>query len=176
MSSEINSKFEHELLNQANLQIIRRGISQMKINDSVFGELEYDYVWTTNTTIDFLGNETEISLMVKGDEEGEFDEEQYLAYQFLINKWEQLQRNFLQPILEYYQQKRVELGYDIAFNEDYPLVETMEELLEMIILEGIVVPYGDVREGRDIGILFKCTWDQENGLGLRLLDEAVIDV
>ncbi|WP_445323708.1 DUF6985 domain-containing protein [Paenibacillus sp. FSL R7-0312] len=31
------------------------------------------------------------------------------------------------------------------------------------------------REGQDIGILFKSTWDQENGLGLRLLDEAVID-
>ena len=46
----------------------------------------------------------------------------------------------------------------------------------MIILEGIVVPYGDIFDGRNIGILFKCTWDTENGLGLRLLDENVTDV
>lgn len=126
----------------------------MKINDSVFGELEFDYVWTKGTTINFLGNETEISLIVKGDEDGRFDEEQYLAYQALMKNWDQLQQSFLQPILEYYQQKRYELGYDIALNENYPLVDTTDQILQMIALDGIVVPYGDIREGRDIGILF----------------------
>ncbi|WP_339178234.1 DUF2004 domain-containing protein [Paenibacillus sp. FSL H8-0317] len=148
----------------------------MKINDSVFGELEFDYVWTKGTTINFLGNETEISLIVKGDEDGRFDEEQYLAYQALMKNWDQLQQSFLQPILEYYQQKRYELGYDIALNENYPLVDTTDQILQMIALDGIVVPYGDIREGRDIGILFNCTWDSENGLGLRLLDEEIADV
>lgn len=148
----------------------------MKINDSVFGELEFDYVWTKGTTINFLGNETEISLIVKGDEDGRFDEEQYLAYQALMKNWDQLQQSFLQPILEYYQQKRYELGYDIALNENYPLFDTTDQILQMIALDGIVVPYGDIREGRDIGILFNCTWDTENGLGLRLLDEEIADV
>lgn len=91
----------------------------MKINDSVFGDLEFDYVWTKDTTVNFFGNETEISLIVKGDEDGRFDEEQYLAYQALMKDWDQLQQSFLQPISEYYQQKRYELGYDIAFNENY---------------------------------------------------------
>lgn len=148
----------------------------MKINDSVFGELEFDYVWTKDTTINFLGNETEISLIVKGDEDGRFDEEQYLAYKALMKNWDQLQQSFLQPILEYYQQKRYELGYDIALNENYPLVDTTDQILQMIALDGIVVPYGDIREGRDIGILFNCTWDLENGLGLRLLDEEIADI
>jgi hypothetical protein len=148
----------------------------MKINDSVFGELEYDYVWTKEITIKFLENEKTISLIIKGDEDGRFDEEQYLAYQALIQNWNQLQQNFLQPILEYYQQSRYELGYDIALNENYPLVETTDQIVDMIELDGIVVPYGDIREGRDIGILFKCTWDKENGVGLRLLNEEVVEV
>lgn len=105
-----------------------------------------------------------------------FDGEQYTAYQSLMKNWKQLQQSFLQPILDYYQQKRHELGYDIALNESYPLVETTDQLLEMITLDGIVVPYGDIREGRDIGILFNCTWDVENGLGLRLLDVKVTEV
>lgn len=148
----------------------------MTINDSIFGELEYDFIWYKDTIINFLGKETEITLIIKGDEDGNFDEEQYTAYQSLMQKWEQLQESFLQPILDYYQQKRHELGYDIAFNENYPLVETIDQLMEMITLDGIVVPYGDIREGRDIGILFNCTWDAENGLGLRLLDEEVVEV
>ncbi|RJG14925.1 DUF6985 domain-containing protein [Paenibacillus thiaminolyticus] len=148
----------------------------MTINDPIFGELEYKYGWSKDTTIHFLGKEIEVALMIDGEEDGEFDEEQYTAYQSLMQNWEQLQLSLLQPILDYYQQKRHELGYDIALNENYPLIETIDQLLDMITLEGIVVPYGEIREGRDIGILFNCKWDVENGVGLRLLDEEVIEV
>lgn len=147
-----------------------------KINDPIFGELEYDYVWSKDTTMNFLGKEYEISLLIKGDEDGKFDNEQYLAYQLLMENWEQVQHSLLQPILEYYQEKREELGYDIEFNENYPLVETIDQLIEMITLSSIVVPYGDIYEERDIGILFHCTWDDENGLGIRLLNEKVVEV
>ncbi|WP_342551853.1 DUF2004 domain-containing protein [Paenibacillus sp. FSL R7-0652] len=148
----------------------------MKMNDSVFGELEHDYVWTKDMTIQFFENENKISLIIEGDEDGIFDEGQYLAYQALMKNWNDLQQIFLQSLLEYYQQRRYELGYDIAFNENYPLVETTDQILEMIELDGIVVPYGDIRDGRDIGVLFNCSWDKENGVGLRLLDEEVIEV
>ncbi|MED1559384.1 DUF6985 domain-containing protein [Bacillus paramycoides] len=148
----------------------------MIINDSVFGKLEYDFVWSKDTTISFLGNEVEIALIVKGDESGQFDEEQYVAYTSLMQNWEHLQQRFLQPILEYYKQERHELGYDIEVNESYPLVETTDQILEMINLDGIIVPYAGIFEGRDIGITFNCTWDIENGRGLRLLDEQVTEV
>ena len=148
----------------------------MTKNDPIFGELIYEYGWSRNTIINFIGKEIGIVLMVDGEEDGQFDEDQYTAYLALMKSWGQLQHSLLQPILDYYKQKRHELGYDIAFNENYPLVETTNQILEMIELEGIVVPYGDIREGRDIGVLFNCTWDRENGLGLRLLNEEVIDV
>ncbi len=82
----------------------------------------------------------------------------------------------LQSILDYYKQERQELGYDIEVNEKYPLVETTNEILEMISLDGIVVPYAGIFDGRDIGITFNCTWDTENGLGIRLLNEKVTEV
>ncbi|SDY95976.1 DUF2004 domain-containing protein [Bacillus sp. 166amftsu] len=148
----------------------------MIINDVVFGELEYNYGWSKDTTIDFFGNEVEIALMVDGDEDGKFDEEQYTAYTSLMQNWEHLQKSFLQPILDYYKQTRHELGYDIEVNENYPLVETIDQILEMISLDGIVVSYADIFEGRYIGITFNCTWDTENGLGLRLLNEKVTEV
>ncbi|PGZ98485.1 DUF2004 domain-containing protein [Bacillus pseudomycoides] len=148
----------------------------MTINDVVFGKLEYDYVWSKDTTINFFGNKVEIALMVDGEEDGKFDKEQYEAYNSLMQNWKQLQQSFLQPILDYYKQERHELGYDIEVNENYPLVETTDQILEMISLDGIVVPYAGIFEGRDIGITFNCTWDIENGLGLRLLNEQVTEV
>lgn len=46
----------------------------------------------------------------------------------------------------------------------------------MISLDGIVVTYAGIYEGRDMGIIFNCIWDTENGLGLRLLNEKVTEV
>jgi len=94
----------------------------------------------------------------------------------MMKNWEQVQQSILQPILDYYKQKRYELGYDIEFNEHYPLIETTDQLLNRISLVGIVVPYADIFEGRGIGLTFDCTWDMENGLGLLLINEKVTEV
>ncbi len=148
----------------------------MKINDPVFGELAYEYGWSRYTTIEFCGKEAEIALMIEGEEHGKFDEEQYIAYNSLIEKWGGIQYSILHPILNYYKQTRHELGYDIAYRRNYPEVENTNQILEMIDLVGIVVSYGDIYEERDIGITFDCTWDIEHGLGLRLLNEQVNEV
>ncbi|MNC42776.1 hypothetical protein D3C75_916030 [compost metagenome] len=148
----------------------------MKINDAIFGELEYEYGWIKDTTIDFCGKESEISIMIDGEEDGEIDEEQYESYTSLMQNWDQLQQGFLQAILDYYIQKRHELGYDVEVNESYPLIETINQLLEKITLVGITIPFADCFEGRDIGLTFDCIWDIENGLGLRLVNEKIINV
>ena len=148
----------------------------MMINDSIFGKIEHDYIWFRRSKIKFFNNEVDIMLMIAGDDEGQFEDGQYEAYQALINKWNEIQETFLEPILEYYKQKRKELGYDIELNKNYPEIKSTKELLNYITLVGIKVPYADIYGGRSIGISFDCSWDEENGLGLRLNNEEVIDV
>lgn len=148
----------------------------MMINDSIFGEIEYDYIWFRRSKIKFFNNEVDIMLMIAGDDDGQFEDGQYESYQALINKWNEIQETFLEPILEYYKQKRKELGYDIQLNKNYPEIKSTKELLNYITLVGIKVPYADIYGGRSIGITFDCSWDEENGLGLRLNNEEVIDV
>ncbi|HDR7642758.1 DUF6985 domain-containing protein [Bacillus wiedmannii] len=111
----------------------------MTINDKVFGELDYQYTWVGYRTIKFLGKDTEIALLIGGEDDGKFDEGQYVAYNSLMDNWEKIEHNILQPILNYYKQKRHELGYDV-------------------------------------GVSFDCSWDEENGLGIRLINERVDEV
>lgn len=148
----------------------------MKINDTVFGELEFDYVWSKDTTIEFFGGEVNIALMVDGEEDGEFSEKQYASYNTFKENWGAIQQSILKPILDYYKQKRSELGYDVSYNEKYPLIETNDKLLESIMLVGIYVPSARRFEGRYIGLTFDCTWDEENGVGIRLINEEVARV
>ncbi|SFD38209.1 hypothetical protein SAMN04488168_1367 [Bacillus sp. 491mf] len=148
----------------------------MIINDAVFGELEYDYVWFKDTNVEFCGKEVEISLSVSGEKDGKFLKKQYIAYNSFIQNWKKLQHDILQPLLDYYKQKRHELGYDDTFNENYPLIETIDQLLDRISLVGISVLYTKSLEGRYIGLSFDCTWDTENGLGILLINEKVARV
>ncbi|MDM5268267.1 DUF6985 domain-containing protein [Bacillus wiedmannii] len=149
----------------------------MKINDADFGELEFNnYDWIGYKNIDFFGNEVKVTLIVRGEDDGHFEKEQYTAYNFLIDRWLQLQQSILESILDYYKQKRDELGYDVEPNESYPLIETATQVLEKITLVGIFIPDNDLIDFLDIGLTFDCTWDMENGLGLCLMKGEVTEV
>lgn len=148
----------------------------MIINDDVFGELEYNYAWAKYTTIDFYGKEFEIALMVSGEEDGKFDEEQYEAYRWLMKNWKSVQEGLLRTILNYYKETRHELGYDVVFDENYPLIETTAQLFDRIKLVGINIPYARNLKGRCIGLMFDCTWDEENGVGILLIDEKINEI
>jgi hypothetical protein len=149
----------------------------MTINDAVFGELEFNgYDWTGHKPIDFFGREVRVSLIVRGEDDGKFEEEQYTTYNSFIDKWDQIQQNILGSILDYYKQTRQELGYDVEDNANYPLIETTDQLLEKITLVGIFVADKDFFEFLDIGLMFDCTWDLENGVGICLIEGEVIEV
>lgn len=127
--TKINSEFGHlggvgeinaGAFKPGGLLINKKRRYKMPINDPIFGELEYEYGWVKDTIIRFLEKESEISLVIDGEEDGEFDE-QYMIYQALMQNWEDLQPKLLQSILDYYKQKRHELGYDIELNEKLPI-------------------------------------------------------
>ncbi|MDG5471428.1 DUF2004 domain-containing protein [Jeotgalibacillus sp. ET6] len=148
----------------------------MTIKDEIFGEIEYELGWSKVINLDFLGNLTEVNLLIDGEVDGQFDKGQYAAFQSLMKKWNDIQKQLVPSILAYYRQKRNDLGFDIEVSENYPSVEAADELLTMITIDGIVIPYADIFDGRDIRITFQCTWDEENGLGVRLLNEKVADI
>ncbi|WP_113928095.1 DUF2004 domain-containing protein [Bacillus sp. P14.5] len=148
----------------------------MTINDTVFGEIEYDFGWTRVIILDFFGKPTEIDLIIDGEEDGQFEEDQYLAYQSFIKNWHSLQHEILNSIKSYYLQKRKDLGFDTELKKEYPVVDSSKQILNMVSLDAVVVPYADIFEDRHIGITFNCTWDTENGLGIRLLNEKVTEV
>ncbi|MDR1702717.1 MAG: DUF2004 domain-containing protein [Sporomusaceae bacterium] len=144
-------------------------------NDPILGEIEYSYFWFKKITVNFFGEDVKITLSIAGREDEAIAPIQYEAYQALMGNWDKLQQDFLKPILEYYQTQRTELGYDEEDHPDYPLVETPEQILPLLTLLRIKIRPPGVRDGRFVGICFDCTWD-EDGVGLCLLDEKVVEV
>jgi hypothetical protein len=149
----------------------------MTINDAVFGELEFSgYDWIGRKTIDFFAEEVIVSLMIRGEEDGQFEEEQYSAYNSFFANWNELQQDILASILEYYKQTRRDLGYNVEDNENYPLIEKNDQLLDKITLVGMFIADKDLMEILDIGLMFDCTWDSENGLGICFVQGKITEV
>lgn len=146
------------------------------IEDEVFGKLTFDYTWFRYEKILFCGKEKNIVILVAGEEDSKFEEGQYEAYKILKSKWVKMQGEILESILDYYKNQREELGYNKEWNEAYPEIVTTKDLLNYITLVGIKIPYADIYGGRSIGLSFDCTWDDENGVGIRLCNEHVVEV
>jgi hypothetical protein len=71
---------------------------------------------------------------------------------------------------------RCQLGYDDDSNVDYPEITNVDEIKKEIGLDAIVVPLSGIYNGRSIAMAFHCQWDDENGLGILLVNEEVYDI
>ena len=140
------------------------------MNDDVFENLEFAGHYFTK--INFLGAECNIDLFISGDDSIDpIEDEQRDAHASFMKSWNsKLQEEVLESILEYYKEKREELGYDIEENDDYPPIENCEQLIKHISLESLIVSYDT------IGLAFGCTWNEEDGIGVEICDGEVTDV
>ena len=94
----------------------------------------------------------------------------------LLNNMEKYTSKVAESILDYYNDRRDELGYSDEENPDYPEVDTAEEILDMVSLIGITVPDQDDYDDTAFSLVFDCTWDKENGVGVCLEGGEVDDV
>ncbi len=94
----------------------------------------------------------------------------------LLNNMEKYTSKVADSILDYYNDRRDELGYSDEENPDYPEIDTAEEILDMVSLIGITVPDQDDYDDTAFSLVFDCTWDKENGVGVCFEGGEVEDV
>lgn len=141
--------------------------------DKVFGEVEFDYDWIGKIEIDWFGQKKEISLIISGEEDGGFDDVQYESYNEFIRSWPEIENELLKRVLDYYEELKDERGED---SDSYPVIDNTEDIKKMITIDALTVPLPDVFEGRSVALAFSCSWDEENGLGIRFINEKITEV
>ena len=79
----------------------------------------------------------------------------------------------MEEIGKYYISLRKELGYDEEYNSCYPPIVHPSDVLGMISLDQMVIPEDGIYDGRSVCLAFSCSWDDENGVGIRFLNEKI---
>ena len=93
-----------------------------------------------------------------------------------METWERIMSDTAEAIKEYYLDLRKELGYDQEYNADYPPLDNTESILQMISLDMMVIPEDGIFDGRCVCLAFSCSWDEENGLGIRFVNEEIDEI
>ena len=145
------------------------------IQDDVMGVLECcDGNKFKKIKIILWGKESIVYLNIRGDEHTPIRPNQYMAYKELCDS------SFLpdveNEIFSYYLSEVDEFRSMYGPNADQvaPLISNKSELGMLVSLFSIIIPEND--RHREIDMLFRCTWDIDGGVGVRIIDGAVQEV
>ncbi len=144
--------------------------------NKVFGEIEYEYGWNGSVVINCFGKNQSVDIVISGEKESEFVQWQYDSFEYFINNWEKMQEEVKISIYEYYCQLRYELGYDDNSNDNFPNVNNIDDIVEMIQIDALVIPVPGIYEERCINLALSCSWDEENGAGIRFINERIDEI
>lgn len=145
----------------------------MNIN---FENYEYKGAWYGREKAEFNGQSFDVDVQIDGYDENIIPESGKSVLTDFLNRLNGYTEKIAEAVFQYYCVRREELGYSDEFNADYPELSEPEEILNMITLIGITVPDQDDYDEAAVSLVFNCTWDTENGAGIRFIGDNIVDV
>ncbi|WP_010532260.1 DUF6985 domain-containing protein [Lentibacillus jeotgali] len=152
-----------------------------KINDELFGELEYQKnYWRGKTTIQMFSMDIEIILTVDGREDADFSNIQREAFHNFEINIESIMGEVEKQIFEYYNEDfheyREMLGDKSEADKIAPNIDSIQALKKLVKPTELIVRRVRKNGKRRLGLLCDVSWDIENGLGVKIEDEVVEEV
>ncbi|TVX82927.1 hypothetical protein FQP34_04935 [Peribacillus simplex] len=153
----------------------------IKINDELFGELEYQKnYWRGKTTIQMFDMDIEIALSVDGHENADFSNIQREAFRNFKNEMKNIMDEVEMQIYEYYSENfeeyREMLGNKSEADKIAPKIDSILALKRLVKPTELIVRRVRKNGKRRLGLLCDVTWDIEDGLGVKIEDEVVEEV
>ncbi|HOV27537.1 MAG TPA: hypothetical protein PK566_14425 [Pseudobacteroides sp.] len=146
------------------------------MQDELFGNLEYDYLWQGKMELFIFNQNNTITLSIECEDEDEdiTDVQRESMIKFEKNK-EKITKEIEKEIFNYYQSicslKREKRVADI--DKIAPIIQSVEEVGRLVKPVNFYIKNSDERT---IAILFDCTWDFDLGVGVEIVNEEVIRV
>ncbi|MBO5004021.1 MAG: hypothetical protein J6D03_01960 [Clostridia bacterium] len=149
-----------------------------------FEKLNYNegFGYEGEISINFFEENMNVDLTVNVEDE-EIADIQYKTYEKFKEKWSELQNDVAEKIINYYnEEEKGSYGPDDKeeFDKWWPEINTIDELLNQIELDGIIIPESfimeDVAGGRCIYLTFSKKWGndtEDNGIGVQIVNEEI---
>jgi len=149
------------------------------LHDDVFGDLEYQCGWIRPYTYLIWGEKTNVKMIIPCDVGADIEKAQRQAFINFDEKKNQLMPMIEQSMFDYYQricdEYRSSVGPGFS-DERCPKTNNPLQLRSLVMPTEIVVQQSFGAEERVIGLLFRCTWEPELGLAVKIVNEEIEEV
>lgn len=148
-----------------------------------FENLEYNecFGYEGEISINFFGKDMNVYFTVNVEDE-EIADIQYETYEKFKEKWKELQKEIAEKIIKYYnEEEKGSYGPEEKerFDKWWPEINTIDELLNQIEIDGIIIPEADVAGERRIYLTFNKKYGndtEDNGIGVKIVNEEVTEI
>lgn len=151
-----------------------------------FENLKYNdgFGYSGELPITFFGKQMNVYFAIETEKEGIADI-QYESYEKFKENWDELQKSIAERIIKYYnEEERFTYGPDDEEEklQWWPEINTVDEVIEKIELDGIIIPNPLIMEGkgRCLYLTFNKKWGDpdfdEDGLGIKLINEEIVEI
>nr|WP_311772971.1 hypothetical protein [Listeria booriae] len=126
-----------------------------------------------------FGKKREVILSIDGEEDANFSPIQRKAYTNFMSNMDEIMDAVELDIFEYYEDNYEEyrdMAGEVEADKIAPEISTIEELGNLIIPTQLIVRRVRKNGVRRIGLVCDCTWDIDNGVGVRIDNEKVEEV
>lgn len=126
-----------------------------------------------------FGKKREVILSIDGEEDANFSPIQREAYINFMSNMDEIMDAVELGIFEYYEDNYEEyrdMAGEVEADKIAPEISTIEELGNLVIPTQLIVRRVRKNGVRRIGLVCDCTWDIDNGVGVRIENEKVEEV
>ncbi|WP_376701487.1 DUF6985 domain-containing protein [Listeria booriae] len=141
--------------------------------------MEFDMYWSGKTSIAMFGKKHEVILSIDGEEDASFSPIQREAYTNFMSNMDEIMDAVELGIFEYYEDNYEEyrdMAGEVEADKIAPEISTIEELDNLVIPTQLIVRRVRKNGVRRIGLVCDCTWDIDNGVGVRIENEKIEEV
>ena len=140
--------------------------------DSIFGDLYFQVTWKGKYEYVLFQQACVVELSVEGNEDEEIAETQRQAF-INFNESKGILTNQIENMIyDYYQSQCQE--YRNMFEEQAdiyaPIIHNKSEMAQLVKLQSIYLP---LVEDRVVILLLDTKWDEEEGIGIKIVNEKV---
>lgn len=150
-----------------------------QINHEVFGEIVFEAGWVKEINLEMFGVMRKLEVVIDAEEDGEFEEVQIEAYKKFFRYIDQRVKDAERAVLNYYESEIP--SYREKFKEEerhkyVPKITGKDDLSALVTPKKIMFPMVFDDNEREAGFICDCSWEIEHGLGVRFVNEEVVEV
>ena len=152
----------------------------MELNHHIFGKLTFNYGWTQDMPLTIFGKEYVLEVTIDADDDGEFEVNQERAYVFFKEHQDEMIKEANAAVVSYYHNEISEIvsGYTDSNEKQFFLykIGNEEEIFSLLKPKQIMFPLTFDENVEEVGFLWDCDWDKDNGLGIKFTNGLLSEI